>query len=178
MQDFFPDRKVLCSIKGKSSEYMVFKRKGKSNSRFTENYLYEVLLDDATALVCGDLVTDTSTNDYFVISRRNGYFSKIAQLQRTNCTIDVYSVTGSLSSGYKSSSVSTDNPCAQSTVTASMRQYDAGLLDTTVKKLILPQITLALNHRIVLNSKKYCVTAIDDGTYEGLYVVQVKDDTR
>ena len=60
-----------------------------------------------------------------------------------------------------------------------MRQYDAGLLQTTVKKFIVqPSIPIDLLDRIVLNGRNYKVTNIDTAKYVDLLDVQVSEDNR
>ena len=59
-----------------------------------------------------------------------------------------------------------------------MHLYDAGLLADTVKKLLMPQVSLGIDNRIKIDGKNYWVTSVDSNEYEGLYLVQVKLDNR
>lgn len=182
MQDFFTDRKILCSIDGKDiNEYVVFKRKGRTSSRADENYVYEALLQDDSKITNGDLV-DSNINKYFVVSRRDGYLSKIAQLRKINCSVDLYEITSQYSGNKKVKDVEVlinDNiQCSKISVTAVSKLYDAGLLTDTVLKLLLPKVGIKLDNRIKIDGENFWVTAIDTNDYEGLNLVQVKVDNR
>jgi hypothetical protein len=181
MQDFFVDRKKTCGISGKSNEVIVFKRRGKSNSRFTDNSIYDGLLQDDTQIANGDIVTE-SDDKYLTIARRNGYMSKIAQFEKTNCVASIYTISanyvGTVKTGDKETLVVSSVPVVQTSVTANMHMYDAGLLPDTIKKLLIPHVTIGLDYRVKIDGKNYWVTSVDSNEYEGLYLVQVKSDNR
>ena len=181
MQDFFVDRKKTCGVSGKSNEVIVFKRRGKSNSRFTDNSIYDGLLQEDTQITNGDIITE-SGDTYLTIARRNGYMSKIAQFEKTNCVASIYTISstyvGTQKTGDKETLVASSVPIVQTSVTASMHLYDAGLLPDTVKKLLTPQAAIGIDNRIKIDGKNYWVTSVDSNEYEGLYLVQVKLDNR
>lgn len=181
MQDFFVDRKKTCGISGKSNEVIVFKRRGKSNSRITDNSIYDGLLQEDTLIANGDIITE-SGDKYLTIARRNGYMSKIAQFEKTNCEASIYTISstyvGTQKTGDKETLVIAAVPVVQTSVTANMHLYDAGLLPDTVKKLLMPQVSLKVDYRIKIDGKNYWVTSVDSNEYEGLYLVQVKLDNR
>ena len=64
-------------------------------------------------------------------------------------------------------------------ISASMKQYDAGLPQTTVKKIIMrPDIEIDLLYRIRLNGRNYNVVNVDTAKYVNLLEVQVSEDNR
>lgn len=182
MQDFFGlDRKKLCEITGKFDEYIVFKRRGNSTSRFTDNSIWSGLLQEDTMLANGDVVKE-SGSVYLTIARRDGTYSRIAQFEKTNSVIGVYTISpnyiGTQKTNDKETLVVADVPAVQTSVTANMHLYDAGLLPETTKKLLIPSVAIGLDYRIKMDGKNYWVIAIDTNEYEGLKLVQLKIDNR
>lgn len=182
MIEFFGDRRETCGVLGKADETIVFKRRGKSTTRFTENYIYESLLQNDTLIVNGDVIVRTGGDRLFVVSRRDSYLSKIAQMQKINCTVDIVRLvdkySGTIKVGQQEQSLFTNQPSVQTVITANMRLYDSGLLASTTRKFLLPNIGIQKLDRIKFNHDNFQVDAIDPMAYEGLLLVQTSQDTR
>ena len=79
----------------------------------------------------------------------------------------------------KAVTIAENVPVSFTDISASMKQYDAGLLQTTVKKIIMrPDIEIDLLYRIRLNGRNYNVVNVDTAKYVNLLEVQVSEDNR
>lgn len=176
---YFRDQLQTYSCNGKENESVLVTRRRKSESASVQSFDKAAMFQDDTKFSSGDLLTNTKTLEkYFIISQEESSEAIIGQLKKINCSVSLYSVSGSAVTGYKGTLIGTYD-AYQKIVTANMRQYDAGLLDTTVRRFILSNtVDVALNYRLVLGSKLYMVNAVDDSKYFGLYDVQVADDKR
>jgi hypothetical protein len=176
---YFREQVKEFSCVGKNNESILVTRRGKSESSSVQSYDKAATFQDDTKFSEGDLLTNLSTLEkFFVVSQESSVEATIGQLKKVNASISLYSVSGNATLGYKGTMVNTYDSF-QRVVTANMRQYDAGLLDTTVRKFILQNtISVSLNDRIVFDGKFYTVSAVDDGKYIGLIDVQVADDKR
>ena len=179
MQEFFQNRKQLCTIQNKSNEYIVFKRVARSSSRFSENNIWHGLLQDITAITNGDIVT-CGTDVYFVVAMRKSYLSNTAQLYKTNCSPTVVRLVKHYTNGtydYNTETLVGATVALQEDITGKMQQFDAGLLPKTIKKFIV-KADVKLLDRIKLGGKNYQVDSINTTAYEGLLEVQCSEDTR
>lgn len=176
---YFHEQLRQFSCVGKDNESILVTRKGGASASSVQSYDKAATFQDDTKFAEGDLITNTSTLEkFFVVSQESSVEATVGQLKKINASISHYSVSGNATVGYKGSLVGTYDSF-QRVVTANLRQYDAGLLDTTVRKFILQNaISVSLNDSIVFDGKFYVVSAIDDGKYVGLLDVQVADDKR
>lgn len=176
---YFREQLKDFSCTGKDTEKVLVTRRGKSESSSVQSYDKAATFQDDTKFSEGDLITNTSTLEkFFIVSKESSVEATIGQLKKINASVVLYRVSGNSTVGYKGTLVNTYDSY-QRVVTGNMKQYDAGLLDTTVRKFILNNtINISVNDRLVFDSKFYTVSAIDDGKYIGLYDVQVADDKR
>lgn len=183
MQDFFCDRKVICKINGKPDEKIVFKRRGKTNTRFNDNYIFECVLQDNTSLTNGDIIIDDTGVCYFVIARRDGYLSKIAQMQKTNSSVIICKLVdkfvGTVNKGKTEQLLYSNVPVFYEDISGNMRLYDSGLLPTTTKRILMHNSNVvSLDYRIKLNGSNYKINDINTSKYPGLLYIQVEIDNR
>lgn len=176
MQDFFTDRKQNCEVVGKSNEYLVFKRRGNSTTRFTENNIYEVLLQDNTSITNGDVIINESGVYHFVVSRRDGYLSKIAQLQKTNTQVDIYRLKKHYTNGNYDYDLGIPLELSVASyyedITGKMQQYDPGLKSTSTRRFLLLIPDLKKLDIIKFNNEYMQVDDINTSSYPGLLWIQ------
>lgn len=183
MQEFFGDRKELCTVQGKSSEYLVFKRRGKTNGRNEDNFVFGVLLQDNSALANGDIVTSPDGIGYFCVSRRDGYMSSKAQLQKVNATVDIVRVTKHFTGNVQDYLIEVplvaSVPAYYEDITGRMQQYDIGLKSTSTRRFMVPMLSqVKLLDRIKFNGEPMQIDGINTSTYQGLLWVQCSPDSR
>lgn len=182
MQDYFQDKKKLCSIQDKPQETIVFKRISRSNSRFTQNYIFECLLQDDTKIVNGDTITDNEGHQYFAVARRDSYLSKTAQLFKVNCSVSIVRlkkefINGTFTGKYVEQQLHANIPSMYQDISGNARQYDPGILSTSTRKFILPKLAdIQLLDRIKFNGEKMQIDSINTSTYEGLLYIQCQPD--
>jgi hypothetical protein len=175
MLGFFPKQTV--SLPNFPDEQWSFSRVGRTKEVDAINSKFQALVPKNTNASFGMPVTSKS-EIYFVTTVESTFVNTVCQLRKTNCTVDIYKVSGSTASGFTKSLLFTGEPSFQRTVSDNMRLYDAGLLSTTVKKFILPVLNITLTNRIVFNGINYSINAIDNSKYENLLEVQVEPDKR
>lgn len=174
--NYFRDQLKSYSCTGKGTENVLVTRRGKSESASVQSFDRAAVFQDNTSFSSGDLIANGS-DKYFIVSMETKE-ATVGQLKKINASIALYSVSGSATTGYKGISVGTYDSY-QRVITANMKLYDAGLLDTTVRKFLLAgTANVSLNDRIVFNGKFYQVSAVDDSKHIGLLEVQVADDKR
>lgn len=183
MQEYFGDRRKQMLINGKTQEDVVLKRVGKmSKNIFAENYEFKVLCQDNTIIANGDIVTDGDT-EYLVTVRRDSFLTKTARFRKCNNTISVSRLIPKYGKsmrliGNAESLICTDVPVSCREITAKMRMFDAGLLDDTVMEILMPIKDIKLLDRITMNNKNFIVNNIDNIKYQGLLLLQCKEDER
>lgn len=188
MQEFFTDRAELCSVKGKSSEKIVFKRASKSYGSYLENYMFSALLDDNTKLDNGDIVVrPADKKTYYLVARRHGSFSEIGKFVQCNCNITIVrhgkKYEGNEFVGYEDRVVATVDSSYKE-VSGKMKLYDSGLLPKTSITFIVPIGDVQLKDRVYFteqypptdDSKGYIVDRIDLTTNAGFYTLQCSID--
>lgn len=174
---YFKDQQKTFSCIGKPSERVLITRRGKSASSSVQSYDRSAAFQDDTSFTSGDLIS-YGNDKYFIVSMESSNESTVGQLKKINASIVLYSVSGNTTAGYKGTLVGTYDSY-QRVVTANMKLYDAGLLDTTVRKFILSgSIGISISDRVVFDSKFYTVSAVDNSKYSGLLEIQVADDKR
>lgn len=181
MFDSFNRFKTPINIEGKRPEKIVFTRKARSGSNFQGNFVFSGLLDNGTALENGD-VFKCKDGTYLAITVRKTPMSVQAIVYKTNADIEVIRASKRYDNADNEISSNVEIiasvPTVHTTVNATMRLLDAGLLPSTTKQFVIPKCDIELMDRIVLNGHNYCVDAIDDTKYFGLYAVQTSNDER
>lgn len=180
--NMFSDRMTKAQVNGKGEEDVVITRRGKTiNPQVIQNERMCVLQDD-TVFDCGDLMV-TDDNKYYIVAKQSSAIGAVqAHLRKINCEVTVSRLTPAYVNGNKVGEKETvlyqSIPSVQYTVTANMKKYDAGLLENTVKKYILPELDLKLKDRIRANDSVYEIIGIDDDKYDNILTVQCSIDTR
>jgi len=181
--NLYLDRAETFSVDDKSDELMIATRKATSSSTSAMNNDKMALMQDDTSYSNGDLVTNKSTGvQYFIVAKQSSSDANQCQLKRVNTTVDIVKLTPKFTNGAKSgseeTSVYSSQPAVQKVVSNTSKVFDSGLLPDTVRKFILPNLTIEEGYRIKCSGENYWVTAVDAVTYEGLLEVQVKSDNR
>ena len=178
MQEFFGDRAVSCTVTGKDSEKIVFKRASKSYGSYLENFVYSGLLQDNTKLVNGDAITNNG-NTYYMVARRHGAFSEIGKLIQCNTTVDLVKKVKKYVDhefvGYEDTIVASV-PANFREVSGAVKLYDPGLLPTTTVKLIVPIVSIAVKDRVKVKGNILTIDFIDSTTNDGVYTLQCSPD--
>lgn len=178
LQDFFP--KTLVNIENKGNEYVTFSRAARSNTIKSINTISSALLQNNTVIENGDKLT-TDNEIYFVAAIRRTFINTVCQVHKTNCEITVSRLVAKYVNGNK---VGTEEktisvvPSIQTTVTARMKEFDAGLLSNTVRKFLFQKQDIKELDRIRMGDSVYQVDDIDESSYEGLVYVQCSVDKR
>ena len=180
----FADRAREFNVEDKSNEYIVYTRRGKTGSATVMNNEKQALLQDDSLIVGGDVVTEVSSTDkYIILAIEKSTDAIHAQLRRVNALIKCSTLkqrynTSHIADGYSETVNLTDQPSYFYIVSANMHLYDPGLLSTTTCKFITKQINISLNDRITYGSNYFKVDHIDNIKYPNLYEIQCSTDTR
>jgi len=183
MQEYFPERKKVSQCKGKQDEHIVLKRTSRSSSRFSQNNIFEALLEDITKYTNGDLLT-IEDQKYFVVARRDSYLSKIAQLYKCNTTIDIVRLAKEYINGnYTGKSIEqllySDVPAIYQDITGHNKQFEPGILDTSTRKFIIPKlIHIQQLDCVKFRGERMQLDTINTSQYDGLYYIQCQPDKR
>lgn len=182
MLEFYADRMEDVEFRDKVEKILVLRR-GKSMAPKTiaDGKVFISSLD--TEITDGEIIKRSATGEKFVIIAKQ-HSADLTQMQgkRINGTIevqkfeDVYEDFEIVDSN--TVTVATDVPVYFTEVNARMKQYDAGLLQTTVKKIIVQPMDIDLLYRIKLNGRDYQVVNVDTAAYVNLLEVQVSEDNR
>lgn len=180
---FYADRMEDIKFRDKTEKCLLLRR-GKSMSPKTIADGKVIVTENSTDIQNGEIIERSATGEKFVIIAKQ-HSSDCTQMQgrRINGSIDVVKFVDSYVNhkkvGVTTQVVASAVPTYFEDINAAMRQYDAGLLQTTVKKFIIqPSIPVELLDRIVLNGRNYKVTNIDTAKYVDLLDVQVSEDNR
>lgn len=180
--DFYNDRMEEVTFNGQSDKVLALRR-GKSMSPTTiaDGKVFCSHID--TPIKNGDMITRPNGDRYFIIAKQSSGECIQMQGRRINAEVKIYELVDEYVNRKKVGTMVhllwSDVPVYYVDVSAAMNAYDAGLLPTTVKKLIIePSMDVKLFHRIELNGKNYQVNSINTGKYVGLLEVQVGEDTR
>ena len=180
----FFDRAELYSCEGKSDEYIVTTRRGKTESATVMNSIKQALLQDDTTYVNGDLITNKTTDiKYFLVGLQESTDAIQGQIHKINALVDIVSLKETFDSakkslGYAETSLYSETPVVVSVVAAGMHLYDPGLLPTTTIKFITRDITVQTKNRIKFNDVNYQIDAINNIKYESMLEIQCTADTR
>ncbi len=164
-------------IKGKNDENVAISRSEKSNSQINYNFTVKLVVKRKTQIELGDFVT-IDNEDYFVIGKINTQ----VKLRRVNCTIDIVRITPHYTGTKKDYDF--EEPLHSSItafyedVTGKQQMYDAGLLSTSTRRFLLPNISIKLLDRIKFNNDPMQVDSINNSSFPGLLWVQCRPDVR
>lgn len=180
---FYHDRMEEVSFRDTSEDVLILRR-GKSMAPKTISDGKVIIADRNTAINSGELITRVETGEQFlIIAKQHSNDATQMQGRRVNGLIDVikfedvyehYELVDT-----KPVTIAEKIPCYYTDISASMKQYDAGLLQSTVKKIILqPSVDIDLLYRIRMNGRNYKVVNVDTAAYVNLIEVQVSEDNR
>lgn len=180
---FYADRMEDIAFRGKTEKCLLLRR-GKSMSPKTIADGKVIVTENGTDIKSGELIERTATGERFlVIAKQHSADCVQMQGRRVNGSIDVIRLIDVYQNhkrtGTAAQTIAAGVPTYFEEINAAMRQYDAGLLQTTVKKfLVQTDIDIQLLDRIVLNGRNYQVTNVDMAKYVNLLDVQVSEDNR
>lgn len=181
--DFYGDRMEEVTINNDKRDNVLVLRRGKSMSPITiaDGRVFTAMPD--TIINSGDLIERNNGERFFIIAKQSSKECVQMQGRRINAVVKLYELTDQYTNHKKTGVIPVlfreNIPVYYSDVSANMKIYDAGLLPTTVKKIIIDiETNVKLFQRIELNGKNYQVNNIDTGKYVGLYELQVGEDTR
>ena len=181
--EFYADRLEPISFRDKQEKCLVLRR-GKSMAPKTIADGKVIVAGTATEIGDGELITrEDSGEKFLIIARQRSADVVHMQGRRINgavevfCFEDVYEDYELIEQ--KPVRVAENVPVNFADISAAMKQYDAGLLQTTVKKIIMrPDVEIDLLYRVRLNGRNYEVVNVDTAKYVNLLEVQVAEDNR
>ena len=120
---------------------------------------------------------------YLVTAVRKTDFANQANLWLCDSTCNIYRLenkyTGTQITGKKLTSIMTDIKCVQQDTNGRIKTFDAGLLESTIKRVYMqhnPNVKLL--DRMTINNKNYQIDSIDDSSVNNVMCVQLSDDKR
>ena len=180
---FYADRMEDIAFRGKTEKCLLLRR-GKSMSPKTIADGKVIVTENGTDIQNGELIERANTGEKFLIIAKQ-HSADCVQMQgrRINGSFALVKFVDNYVHhkrvGTTARTVATDVPTYFEDINAAMKQYDAGLLQTTVKKLIVQtSIPVDLLDRIVLNGRNYQVVNVDTARYVNLLEIQVSEDNR
>lgn len=178
---FYADRMESLTFRDKTDRVLVLRR-GKSMSPRTIADGKVIVTNLDTDIKNGDIVTRDSGEQLIIITKQQSADCVQMQGRRVNGKVNVVKLKDTYvnhkKTGVSPVVVASDVPVYFVEVNAAMRQYDAGLLQTTVKKIIIQPMDVALLDRIQLNGRNYQVVNVDTASYVNLLELQVAEDNR
>jgi len=183
--NYFKKDATICAVSGKTNELIVIGRASRSEQDWKFNNSFKCLFPPDTKFAVGDCII-TDTNKYFITAMYRSKDNDIeGKMTKSNATINVvrliklYNASG-VFTGYSSTptAIATSVSAVHETVTGKMQQFDAGLLSTTIAKLTVGNIGVALLDRVVMNTISYQVDSINETAIPGLVVIQCSLDKR
>ncbi len=179
---FYSDRMEPVTFRG-NTENVLTLRRGKSMSPRTiaDGKVFVTELD--TNINNGDIITRQNGEEWVIIARQASADCVQMQGRRINGKVSIIKFDDVIENykkvGIKPVVVEKNIPIYFMDISASMKQYDAGLLPKTVKKILIrTDVDVDLLYRIVLDDRKYQIDNIDTAKYVNLYELQVSEDTR
>ena len=179
----FNQFRTKCSVKGKDDEFVLFSRIGRGTKRFTVNNTFWGMLKYDSKFDVGDIVDDHRGNIYFLVAKVNSYRADKAELYKTNtkCKIvrleDEYE--GNEIVGQQETVIADDVLGVYEEVSARMKMYDVGLLESTTVRILIPKDTgIQQMDRMYINGVKYQVNYIGTASFPNFNYVQLGADTR
>lgn len=164
MINFFTNQKRQVVVQGKGQESIFLTRQGRSSSLFKLNNVFMGLLEDNSQIDSGDIIIDNK-DKYLVVGIRHTYRTSQVQLYKANAEIEIVRIAKHFTKGTHDGFVEepvTILPSFHQTITANMKQFDAGLLPNTVRRFYVPCCDIQLLDRIKIEDNKYQVNVVDD----------------
>lgn len=159
-------------------------RRGKSMAPKTIADGKVIIANTDTEITDGELIKrEVSGEQFLIIAKQRSADAVQMQGRRINGYIEVIRLE-EVYEDYelveeKPVTVAENVPVNFTDINAALRQYDAGLLQSTVKKIIVqPNIDIDILYRIRLNGRNYRVVNVDTAKYVNLLEVQVSEDNR
>ena len=184
MYNSFKDRMTDVYIEGKTYERWVVNRLYNLSSVYKANYMYKGLIPNNSMAECGDMVT-VGKDVFFVISKvRSVTGTQQVQMQKVNCLVNMVRFRKEFKNGtptgkYTRDVLKENVPAVFRDVTTKMQLHDAGLLQSTTRKFIIPKMpSLKLLDTIEFNDMYCQVDNINETETEGLYTLQTQKDKR
>jgi hypothetical protein len=180
--NYFNASKIQGTIIGKPAEYFVLSRVGKGSSHNQLQNQFKAMLQDDTQVTNGDIVTIAGETYFVVAKRTTANNSTMCHLYKCNCIVDIVRIqkhyTGSNYDYDMEVPLFTGKPSFYEDITGKMQLFEIGLLATSTRRFLLPNIALKLLDRIKFNNEKMQVDAINTSSYPGLLMVQCSLDKR
>ena len=181
--EFYADRMEPITFREKMEKCLVLRR-GKSMAPKTIADGKVIIANTDTEIGDGELIArEVSGEKFLIIAKQRSADAVQMQGRRINGYVevikleDVYEDYELVES--KPVTVAENVPVNFTDISAALRQYDAGLLQSTVKKIIMqPGIDIDILYRIRLNGRNYKVVNVDTAKYVNLLEVQVSEDNR
>ena len=179
---FYKDRMEPVSFRNNIEDVLILRR-GKSMAPKTIADGKVIVSDLDTQIKDGEIITRDKTGEQFVIIAKQ-HSADCVQMQgkRISGKIEVFKFEDQYEDyelvGSEAVSIDKDIPVYFMDINAAMKQYDAGLLQKTVKKIIVQPMDIDLLYRVTLNGRNYEVVNVNTSAYVGLLEVQVAEDNR
>lgn len=180
---FYADRMEPITFRGKEEKCLVLRR-GKSMAPKTIADGKVIIANTDTEITDGELIKrEVSGEQFLIIAKQQSADAVQMQGRRINGFVEVIKFE-EIYEDYelveeKPVTVAENVPVNFTDINAALRQYDAGLLQSTVKKIIMqPDIDIDILYRIKLNGRNYRVVNVDTAKYVNLLEVQVSEDNR
>ena len=175
--------RTKCSVENKEDEFVLFTRIGRGTKRFTINNIFWGMLKYDSNFDVGDIVDDHKGNLYFLVAKVNSYRADKAELYKTNCKVKIVRLEDQYEGNDiigQTESVIADNLLAvYEEVSARMKMYDVGLLESTTVRVLIPKtVDVKVLDRLYLNSEAYLVNNVNTSSFPGCYYLQLGADTR
>lgn len=178
---FYYDRMEPLAFRDKTEQALVLRR-GKSMAPRTIADGKVIITGLETDIKNGEIVKRTSGEELIIITKQQSADCVQMQGRRVNGHVNVVKFKDQYvnhkKTGTTAEVVKKDVPVYFADISANMRQYDAGLLQTCVKKIIMQPTDIDLLDRIQLNGRNYQVVNVDTASYVDLLEVQVSEDNR
>lgn len=184
MYNAFRDRMKKVTIDGKGEEGWVVNRLYGLTNVYNANYMYKALIPNHSLAANGDLILYEG-DKFFVISKlRSVTGTQQIQMQKVNCTVNIVRlvkefINGTFTGKNTRVVIKENVPSVYKDITAKMQMYDAGLLQTTTRKFIIPKIAdLKLLDIIEFNGELCQIDMINTTDTENLFTLQTQKDKR
>lgn len=181
--EFYADRMEPIVFRDKKEQCLVLRR-GKSMAPKTIADGKVIIANTDTEIGDGELITrEVSGEKFLIIAKQRSADAVQMQGRRINGYIEIQRLQDTYENfrlvGRQPVTVAENIPVNFTDINAALRQYDAGLLQSTVKKIIMQtDIDIDILYRIKLGGRVYKVVNVDTAKYVNLLEVQVAEDNR
>lgn len=185
--DFYADRLERVECDRGFVELGLVLRRGKTQDPYTISDHKNFFFPLGSQIMNGDLITriDHDTKDqYIVVAKQIGDDNVAVQGKRINTHINIYKLVDKYDSKHKKIGVeevlTEENvPSYTNEQVASMRSYDAGLLESCTRFFFTKQgLDCDTLYRVKFYGANYEVVGIAKEKYRDMWVIQVKEDAR